>query len=146
MLTLTKRLPIELDQPVSLTLALTADERTRSWHRFETMQGQEVLLRLSRGTVLQEGDLLQTAAGDQIIQICAQPEPVLTVKAQPLDLLRAAYHLGNRHVSLEINSTYLRLAPDSVLKAMLEQLDLEVTAEIAPFHPELGAYHSIHGH
>lgn len=145
MLTLTKRLPVEFDQPVSLTLALTADERTRSWHRFKTTQGQEVLLRLPRGTILQQGDFLQTAT-DKVVQIRAKPEPVLTVRAQPLDLLRAAYHLGNRHVSLEIASTYLRLAPDPVLKAMLEQLNLEVTAEIAPFQPEMGAYHSPHGH
>ena len=146
MLTLTKRLPLELDQPVSLTLALTAEERTRSWHRFETTQGQEVFLRLPRGTVLQDGDLLQTTAGDQIVQILAKPEPVLTVRANSLDLLRAAYHLGNRHVSLEIAPTHLRLAPDPVLKAMLEQLNLEVTPEIAPFHPELGAYHATHAH
>ncbi len=146
MLTLTQRLPADFDQSVSLTLALTAAERTRSWHRFETTQGQGVFLRLPRGTVLQDGDLLQTAAGDQIVQILAKPEPVLTVRAKPLDLLRAAYHLGNRHVCLEIAQTYLRLAPDPVLKSMLEQLNVQVISEIAPFQPEMGAYHSTHAH
>ena len=57
-----------------------------------------------------------------------------------LDLLRAAYHLGNRHVPLEVAIDYLRLAPDSVLKAMLEQLGLNVIEAILPFRPEMGAY------
>ena len=140
MLTLTQRLPANADAVVSHTLSLTAEERTRSNYRFETEAGQVLLLRLPRGTVLRDRDLLQSE-NDILVRIIAKPEPVLTVTARnPLELLRAAYHLGNRHVALEITPTYLRLSADSVLQEMLEHLGLEVTAEITPFEPEIGAY------
>ncbi len=141
MLTFTQRLSASNDILVSFTLSLTASERTRTRHRFETADGEGLYLRLPRGTILQEGNLLQSQTGDVVIRIAAKPEDVLTVTAQkPLDLLRAAYHLGNRHVPLEITPNYLRLSPDPVLQAMLEQLGLNVKSEILPFHPEIGAY------
>lgn len=140
MLTFTQRLN-RLETTVSFSLSLTAEERTRTRHRFETPDGKELLLRLPRGTVLQEGDLLQSEDGKTVIQIEAKPEPVLTVTAdKPVDLLRASYHLGNRHVALEVTPSYLRLSPDSVLQVMLEQLGVEVREEIVPFQPETGAY------
>ncbi|MBE9130037.1 MULTISPECIES: urease accessory protein UreE [unclassified Coleofasciculus] len=143
--TLTQRLPANLDAPVSFTLSLTAEERTRTRHRFETPDNQGLYLRLPRGTVLNDGDLLQSDTGKVIVRIAAKPEPVLTVTAHsPLDLLRASYHLGNRHVPLEIAPGYLRLSPESVLQAMLEQLGLKVKSEIAPFQPETGAYAHYH--
>lgn len=139
MLTLTQRLPHDPDATVNLTLALTAEERTRSRHYFDH-DGQPVYLHLSRGTVLRHGDLLQSDT-QQIVRITAKPEPVITVTAQTaLELLRAAYHLGNRHVPLEVTETCLRLSPDPVLQAMLEQLGLQIQTEIAPFQPESGAY------
>jgi urease accessory protein len=142
MLTFIERLESDGDRIVPLfTLALTAEERTRTRHRFETPDAQELFLRLPRGTVLQDGDLLRSQSGE-IIQIIAKAEPILTVTAQhPLDLLKAAYHLGNRHVPLEIAPTYLRLSRDSVLKGMLEHLGATIVEEIAPFQPEIGAYH-----
>lgn len=144
MLTFTQRLNL-VETTVSFSLSLTAEERTRSRHRFETPDGQELYLRLPRGTVLQEGDLLQSEDGETVIKIAAKPEPVLTVTAQkPVDLLRASYHLGNRHVALEVTPGYLRLSPDSVLQAMLEQLGVEVREEIVPFQPETGAYGHSH--
>lgn len=144
MLTFTQRLN-RLETTVSFSLSLTADERTRTRHRFETPDGKELFLRLPRGTVLQEGDLLQSEDGATVIKIAAKPEPVLTVTAQnPVDLLRASYHLGNRHVALEVAPGYLRLSPDSVLQAMLEQLGVEVREEIVPFQPETGAYGHSH--
>jgi urease accessory protein len=131
----------------NFTLALTAEERTRSRWRWELAGGQMVSCQLPRGTILRDGDLLQTAAGDCLVRVVAQPESVMTVTAETsLDLLRAAYHLGNRHVPVEIAPKYLRLSPDSVLKAMLEQLNLQVTEEIAPFEPERGAYSHFHAH
>lgn len=140
MLTLTQRLPANPNAIVSHTLSLTAEERTRSNYRFQTEAGQVLLLRLPRGIVLRDRDLLQSENGI-LVRIIAKPEPVLTVTAKnPLELLRAAYHLGNRHVALEITPTYLRLSADSVLQAMLEHLGLEVTPEIKPFEPEMGAY------
>jgi urease accessory protein len=124
-----------------LILCLTAEERTRSRHSFITEDRTPVQLQLTRGTTLQEGDLLTTEAGDIFVQVSAKPEPVLTVTSDDtINLLRAAYHLGNRHVSLEITPNYLRLTPDPVLGGMLTQLGLEVIAEVAPFCPQGGAY------
>lgn len=138
---LTHRLPADPDTPVTFTLALTAEERTRSRHHFETEQGQGLYLNLPRGTVLSHGDLLRSDDGQVLVRIVAKPEPVMTVIAStPLALLKAAYHLGNRHVSLEVTETYLRLSPDPVLKAMLEQLGVQVTEAVLPFQPEAGAY------
>jgi urease accessory protein len=131
--------------PIDLTLPLTAEERSRSRHYFQTEAGQGIYLQLPRGTVLYHQDLLTTEAGQPIVQIIAKPEPVMTATAHtPLDLLRAAYHLGNRHVPLEVAIEYLRLTPDPVLKAMLEQLGLHVTDAILPFRPEMGAYGHSH--
>jgi urease accessory protein len=141
MLLFTQHLPANSQAAANFTLALTAEERVRPRRRWELAGGQIVSLQLPRGTILRDGDLLQTAAGDCLVRIVAQPEPVMTVTAQTsLDLLRAAYHLGNRHIPVEIAPDYLRLSPDAVLKAMLEQLNLQVSEEIAPFEPERGAY------
>ncbi|MBD0335876.1 MAG: urease accessory protein UreE [Cyanobacteria bacterium Co-bin13] len=126
------------------TLSLTAAERVRSRHRFTADNGQPVYLNLPRGTVLRDQDLLAAEDGT-LVRVLAKPEPVLTVTADhPLQLLRAAYHLGNRHIALEVAPSYLRLEPDPVLEDMLHQLGLALKAEIAPFQPEAGAY--VHSH
>ena len=145
MLTFTQRLSADVDISVSFTLSLTAEERTKTRHRFEGSDGQVIYLRLPRGTVLQDGDLLQSEESNVVIQIVAKPEPVITVTSQtPLGLLRASYHLGNRHVPLEVAPKYLRLCPDPVLQSMLEQLGVEVREEVVPFQPETGAYRHSH--
>jgi urease accessory protein len=146
MLTFTQCKPPNPDAAVTLTFALTAEERTRSRHRFETKDGI-VFLRLPRGTVLHDADILEDETNSNLVRIAAKPELVLTVTAQtPVLLLQAAYHLGNRHVPVEITATYLRLLPDSVLRTMLEQLGLELKEEILPFQPETGAYGHHHAH
>ena len=142
----TQRLSTQAKQLVNpkslLTLALVAEDRTRSRHRFMTLEGEEINLQLQRGTVLKEGDILADENNQAIALVIAKPEPVLTVTAaHPLDFLRAAYHLGNRHISLEITESYLRLSPDSVLEDMVLQLGLTVIRETQPFQPESGAYH-----
>jgi urease accessory protein len=145
MLTFTKQLPANPDAVVSFTLPLTASDRTRSRHRFETDSGEALQLLLPRGTVLRDRDLLQSEDGSYLVRVTAKPEPVMTVRAaNPLLLMRAAYHLGNRHVYLEVSDSYLRLSPDSVLQAMLEKMGLAVTAETVPFSPEMGAYGHSH--
>jgi len=142
---LTQRLPANTSEKVSFILALTAEDRVRSRHHFES-DNQSFSLQLPRGTVLYHHDVLKAESGE-LVQIIAKPEPVITVTAKtPLDLLRAAYHVGNRHVPLEVTETYLRLSPDPVLQAMLEQLGLQMTEEILPFHPETGAYRHSHAH
>ncbi len=144
MLVLTEILPADSHVAASFTLALTAFERTRSRYRLQTPEGEELFLRLPRGTVLRDRDLLKSEDGT-LVRIAAKPEPVLTVRADtPLMLLRAAYHLGNRHVPLEIAPTYLRLSPDSVLKDMLDHLGVQVQEEVVPFQPEAGAYGHSH--
>ncbi|MDJ1175673.1 urease accessory protein UreE [Roseofilum sp. BLCC_M114] len=142
LITLTDR-SLGLDTPpIAFTLPLTAWERTRSRYQTQTPDGISVELRLPRGTILQDGDLLQTAIADTLVQVIAKPEPVLEVTSETaIGLLRAAYHLGNRHIPVEITPNYLRLEVDLVLKTLLEQLGLNVTQKIAPFQPEPGAYH-----
>ncbi|MBD2296637.1 urease accessory protein UreE [Anabaena sphaerica FACHB-251] len=147
MLTLTQLKPPDINAVVNFTLPLTAEERTRSRHRFTWEDGKVVFLRLPRGTVLHNGDILADESQSNSIRIVAKPEPVLTVVAHtPLLLLRAAYHLGNRHVPVEITPNYLRLSPDSVLLTMLKKLGLEIKEEVVPFQPELGAYGNHHSH
>lgn len=139
MLTFVQRLESPLPR-IDLTLALTAEARTRSRSRFD-LPGQSICLRLPRGTLLRDGDGLQATTGE-ILQITAKPEPVFTITApDPLSLLQTAYHLGNRHVALEIAPTYLRLSPDPVLETLLLQLGVTITQETVPFHPEAGAYY-----
>ncbi|ASC74289.1 Urease accessory protein UreE [Halomicronema hongdechloris C2206] len=145
MLVLIRRVSSDESRPVATTLSLTAAERVRSRHRFQADDGRPVYLNLPRGTVLRGGDRLATAE-NTIVTVVAKPEPVLTVTATtPLQLVRAAYHLGNRHVPLEVTATYLRLTPDPVLEKLLLQLGVQVTAEVAAFEPEAGAY-GHHGH
>ncbi|MBD2022512.1 urease accessory protein UreE [Leptolyngbya sp. FACHB-36] len=142
--TLTQRLTAYAGGAIQQTLSLTAEERTRSRHRFDMPDGQVVFLQLPRGTVLQNGDVLQSDDG-QRVQIISKAEPVLTVQAEtPLALLQAAYHLGNRHVPLEITSAYLRLSPDPVLRDLLQHRGLQITEEMQPFQPEMGAYGHSH--
>jgi urease accessory protein len=126
-------------------LLLTAEDRLRSRYPIVTQQGVEVYLDLPRGTQLNQGDRLGSTGDDLIVEVIAKPEPVLTARAaNPLDLLQAAYHLGNRHVPLEIRSDSLCLGPDPVLADMLRHRGLIVAEAIEPFNPERGAYGS-HG-
>ncbi|MBR8830080.1 MAG: Urease accessory protein UreE [Chroococcopsis gigantea SAG 12.99] len=128
-------------EEILFTLHLTAEERTRSRYCFQSPTYQPLSLQLPRGTILQDGDFLQTESAE-LIQIKAKPEPVITITAgDPLLLLKAAYHLGNRHVTLEIHPHYLRLTPEPILETMLEKFGVTISREIAPFSPEVGAYH-----
>lgn len=140
MLTLTQRQPPNHNTAVSFTLALTAEERLRSRHRLET-DSRIVFLRLPRGTVLKDGDLLAAEDTSVVVRVIAKPEPVLVVTAtSAIALLRAAYHLGNRHVPVEIAPDALKLSPDPVLRSMLEHLGMHVVEAVLPFQPEIGAY------
>lgn len=148
MLTVTRILPPDSLAPVATTLSLIASDRAKSRHRFTADDGTPVYLNLPRGTVLRGGDLLGDETG-ALIRIIAKPEPVVVVTAHTsFDLLRAAYHLGNRHVSLELTPDSLKLEPDPVLEVMLNQLgSLELSTATLPFEPEAGAYRSgVHNH
>ena len=127
-------------------LALTAEERTRLRGLRRTHCGREVLLQLPRGEALAPGEWLGVTPEAPLVQVQAAPEPLLQVRSgEPLALLQAAYHLGNRHVAMEIHPGDLRLLADPVLAHLLEHRGLQVGHLEAPFQPETGAYgHSHH--
>ena len=129
-----------------LALALSADERSRLRGQRRSLCGQELLLQLERGAPLQPGEWLSGARGGPAVQVVAAPETLLRVRAPaPLELLQAAYHLGNRHVALELRATELRLLDDPVLADLLGRRGLLVDRLQEPFQPEAGAYGSSHG-
>jgi urease accessory protein len=145
MLIFTQRLANPVEDKVYDTLSLDAEARSRPRQHLALDKGDPCYLRLPRGTVLQDGDYLVSENEETMVRVVAKPEPVITVKAnQTENLVKAAYHLGNRHVSLEIASDYLRFSPDPVLEDMLKQMGLRVIQEVAPFFPEVGAYHHHH--
>jgi urease accessory protein len=155
MLTLSKRLP----QGRGLAAALlkrapriTLDWDTRQKSRFEATDssGRRVGVFLPRGDCVRGGDVLVAEDGSLVV-VEAAPQAVLHISACPqhgtaLDLPRAAYHLGNRHVMLQVLPDALQIEPDPVLADMLRGMHLIVREVQAPFEPETGAYASEHGH
>ena len=133
--------PTERPSGESLVLELTAEERTRLRGLRRSRCGQEFLLQLPRGEALRPGEWLATPDGLARVRVEPAAEPLLLVRADgPLPLLRAAYHLGNRHVALEVRPGELRLLADPVLEGLLRQRGLDVRHGCEPFQPEAGAY------
>jgi urease accessory protein len=136
----------------ALALALTAQERTSLRGRRRSLCGRDLLLQLPRGAALEPGELLVPVAdgAGPLVRVEAAPEPLLQVRSSdPLALLQAAYHLGNRHVAMELHADRLLLLEDSVLADLLRRRGLQVQLVQAPFMPEPGAYagHApIHSH
>ena len=129
-----------------LRLPLTADERTVLRGRRRTLCGRDVLLQLPRDQSLQPGDQLCDADGFTRVEVTAAPEALLRVQAAtPLELMQAAYHLGNRHVALELHEQELFLLDDSVLEDLLKSRGLTLSRCIRPFSPDGGAY-GVHQH
>ncbi|WP_295642383.1 urease accessory protein UreE [uncultured Methylibium sp.] len=156
MLTLTKLIPAGRGlAPVLVKRAATVelDWDVRQKSRFEATdsQGRSLGVVLPRGSAVRGGDVLVAEDGS-LVRVIAAAQPVLrvTVCAEhgaPFDLLRAAYHLGNRHVPLELQPDALQFEPDHVLADMLRAMHLIVTEAQAPFEPEGGAYAAGgHGH
>lgn len=139
-------LKIDFPAEVQDQLVLPFDLRQKSRLRVTLQSGHEAALMLERGSILRGGDLLQAESG-QIIQVVAAEQAVMKVTAVDAQALaRAAYHLGNRHVPLQVGDDWLRLEQDHVLKDMLLGLGVTVTDESAPFEPEAGAYGGGHRH
>lgn len=132
-----------------LRLPMSAQERTSLRGRRRSACGRELLLQLPRGPALEPGERLLSSDGNVQVLVEPAPEAVLVVRsADPLKLLQATYHLGNRHVSLELRTGELRLLADSVLESLLRQRGLELETCQAPFLPEPGAYaevNHVHG-
>lgn len=126
-------------------LVLPFELRRKSRLRAMTTAGVELALLLPRGTVLRDGDRLRAANGT-VIEVQAAPEAVTTARsADAMLFARACYHLGNRHVPLQVGPGWLRYLADHVLDKMVAELGLTVEHEQARFEPEAGAYHQ-HGH
>ena len=146
MLYLTQR----VDSPGKLTASLTLpiDVRVKSRIKGTLNDGREAGLLLPRGLLLRGGDLLTTDDGSEVIEVIAAAESVSVVRcADPFLLARACYHLGNRHVPLQVMPGELRYHHDHVLDDMLRQFGLEVAYASLPFEPEAGAYASdAHSH
>ena len=125
---------------------LTLPWELRQRSRFEAVDdaGQPLAVVLDRGQVLRGGDMLVAADGS-LRQVVAAPQAVLVVTAcpahgRPFDLMRAAYHLGNRHVALQLAPQRLLLEPDPVLAELMQRMQLVVEEAMEAFEPELGAY------
>jgi urease accessory protein len=155
MLTVTKLLP--QGQGLSPRLIKNAagvslDWDTRQKSRFdaEDSEGRRIAVFLPRGGAVRGGDVLVAEDGS-LIRVDATPQPVLVIRTcpehgTPRDLLRAAYHLGNRHVPIDIAPDRLQIEPDPVLARMLRGMHLIVTEEAAAFEPDAGAYAAGSGH
>jgi urease accessory protein len=127
------------------TLSLPIEQRVRSRLRVRLDDGRDAGLFLERGTLLRGGDLLGNQNG-LVIRVIAADETVSTIYSDDYTLLaRAAYHLGNRHVPLQVEEGWLRYQHDHVLDDMIQQMGLQVIVEQAPFEPEAGAYQQAAG-
>ncbi len=133
------------------TVEFDWDVRHKSRFDATDSTGRVIGVFLPRGTVVRGGDVLVAEDGS-LVAVKAAAQPVLVVRhcaehGSAFDLLRAAYHLGNRHVALELKPDHLKIEPDHVLADMLRQMHLIVSEETAPFEPETGAYAAAgHGH
>ncbi|OPF65492.1 urease accessory protein UreE [Hydrogenophaga sp. H7] len=138
------------------TVTLDWDVRQKSRFDAESSDGRRVGVFLPRGTVVRGCDVLITQDGT-LLRVIAAPQPVLRITActdhqhghdhdPAFDLMRAAYHLGNRHVPIELRPDHLKIEPDHVLADMLRAMHLNVAEVREPFEPEGGAYAAGHGH
>ena len=138
MLKITEKLDSSLASAASLTLPF--EKRQKSRLRVSLDDNQEAVLMLERGSVLRNGELLRADNG-LIVEVRAADEEVAIISAEDTFLLaRACYHLGSRHVPLQIGEGWLRIQRDHVLEEMVQSLGLLVSHELAPFEPERGAY------
>jgi urease accessory protein len=132
------------------TVELDWDVRQKSRFECTDSRGRQLGVFLPRGTAVRVGDVLIAEDGSPIKVIAAaQPVLVITPNAEhgsAFELTRAAYHLGNRHVAIELQPDHLKIEPDHVLADMLRSMHLTVSETLGPFEPEAGAYGSHGGH
>jgi urease accessory protein len=122
------------------TVHLTFDARSKSRLLLRLDSGEQAALVVERGRLLRGGDRVRTQDGREVLVIAAE-EPLLEASSDdPVAIARAAFHLGNRHVAIEVMANRLRFLDDHVLEEMVKGLGLQVAAVRAPFEPEAGAY------
>ena len=131
---------------VQRAACITLDWDTRQKSRFDATdsRGRQLGVFLPRGTVVRGGDVLVAEDGS-LVRVEAAPQAVLRITAcaehgTAFDLMRAAYHLGNRHVPIELRPDHLKIEPDHVLADLLRAMHMTVAEVQAPFEPEGGAY------
>jgi urease accessory protein len=138
-----KRLPVPaVAEKVADLLVLPYMLRQKARQRVRLQSGQEAGLFLERGEVLRDGDLLATEAGACLQVVAARERVSIARSDDPLLLARIAYHLGNRHVALQILPDRLVYLHDHVLDDMVRGLGAIVEITAQPFEPEEGAYHA----
>lgn len=141
MLRLTELVDSILVAPPATMLTLPFEDRRRSRMRTALDDGREAALLLPRGTVLRDGDRLRDAETGEIVTVRAAAQTLSYAHTDDLLLLaRAAYHLGNRHVPVEVGPGWLAYEHDHVLDGMVRELGLPVDTRVAPFEPEAGGY------
>lgn len=144
MLTLQTRAPDGATPTETLTLPFGSRQKSRLRARLDS--GAEVAIYMPRGNILRQGELLQADDGTIVAIMASAEELSIATAADTSQLARGAYHLGNRHVQLQIGATSLRYLHDHVLDQMVRELGLTVRMEQAPFEPEAGAYGGGHSH
>jgi urease accessory protein len=127
------------DEAAQDMVTLAYIDRHRRRIRLVSDAGKPFLLDLARAQRLTDGDGLELDDGGYL-RVNAAPEPVIEIAAAPTDLLRIAWHLGNRHLPLQVVEDRLRIRDDHVIAEMVAGLGGEVTRHDAPFDPEIGAY------
>ncbi|EMW1797459.1 urease accessory protein UreE [Escherichia coli] len=141
MLYLTRR--VETPAQTTASVTLPVDMRVKCRIKVTLNDGRQAGLLLPRGLLLRDGDILSNENGDEFIKVIAADEAVSVVRcADPFMLAKACWHLGNRHVPLQIMPGELRYHHDHVLDDMLRQFGLDVDFAHLPFEPEAGAYAS----
>jgi len=144
MLELATKLSRSVQSEIQGQLILPFELRQKRWLFAALKSGEEVAVKLPRGATLRGGDLLLASDG-RVIEVVAAPERVVQVEcATACELARIAYHLGNRHVPLQVGDGFLRLGENHVLEDLLRRLGAKLTIIDAPFEPESGAYGGAH--
>lgn len=140
MMEIYQRLGTGCDVPVDVRVVLTHEQRDRGRLRVFSTEGEEVRIFLTRGAPLQVGEYLRTQCGRHVF-VEGAVEPLLQASCDDWRLFsRACYHLGNRHVKVQVGERILRIQPDHVLEEMLVLLGLQVMPVRHVFIPETGAY------
>jgi urease accessory protein len=131
---------------VTLRAVLTFEARCKSRLLLRLDNGEQAALIVERGRLLRDGERVRIEDGREVEIVAAEESLLEAVGSDPLLIAKAAYHLGNRHVAVQLMPDRLRFLADHVLSEMVARLGLKVNALVAPFEPEGGAYGHHHAH
>ena len=124
-----------------IKLTLSSDERRTLRGKRVSDCNQEIILQLPRNGKLKDGDILSTNNSNFYVEIIAKTEDLIEISSNSkIEIIKTAYHLGNRHVELEINKDSILTKKDYVIENMLKNFNVEVKNTIKKFSPETGAH------